>query len=76
MWKNSPKGSLRIKQAKILRAIYSSAGTLSDFSRRAHVPYRTLSQIFRVKRARYSTLEKICAGLTGYKPEDFIEEAD
>lgn len=76
MWKNSPKGSLRIKHAKILRAIYSAAGTLSDFSRKTHVPYRTLTNLFKTKRARYSTLEKICAGLTGYKPEDFIEEAD
>lgn len=76
MWKNSPKGSLRIKQAKILRAIYSAAGTLSDFSRRVQVPYRTLTNLFKTKRTRYSTLEKICAGLPGYKPEDFIEEAD
>lgn len=74
MWKKPTTGSLRIDGGKILRAIYSSAATLSDFSRRAHVPYRTLSQIFRVKRARLSTLEKICAGLTGYKPEDFIKE--
>lgn len=59
---------------KLSNAIFESAGTAYQLSQKIDVHYMSIRKLLERGRCRLSTLKKICAGLEGYKPSDFIKE--